>query len=122
MQPLGFAILNRPRHVWQIGLSLCLLAPCISAQITATNNRLMLIGPGGITQAAPARSDLGRAMAVGDFDCDGFDDVAIGNPRALVNGAQDAGQVVVLYGSRLGLNPGVAEGWSQSSPNVPGGG
>jgi len=121
MQPLGFAILNRPRHVWQIGLSLCLLAPCISAQITATNNRLMLIGPGGITQAAPARSDLGRAMAVGDFDCDGFDDVAIGNPRALVNGAQDAGQVLVLYGSRLGLNPGVAEGWSQSSPNVPGG-
>lgn len=60
-------------------------------------------------------------MAVGDFDCDGFDDVAIGNPRAQVNGAQDAGQVVVLYGARLGLNPAVAEGWSQSSPNVPGG-
>jgi len=118
MQPLGFAILNRPRHLWQFGLSLCLLAPCISAQITAANNRLMLIGPGGIIQAAPATRDFGSKMAVGDFDCDGFDDVAIGNPNGFVRAA-NSGQVVVLYGSRLGLNPAVAEGWSQSSANVP---
>ena len=118
MQPLGFAILTRPRHLWQIGLSLCLLAPCISAQITAANNRLMLIGPGGIIQAAPATRDFGSAMAVGDFDCDGFDDVAIGNPNGFVRAA-NSGQVVVLYGSRLGLNPAVAEAWSQSSANVP---
>ena len=51
-----------------------------------------------------AADDLfGAALAVGDFDNDGFDDVAIGVPGKDAGGHADAGSVVVLYGRALGL-------------------
>lgn len=46
IQPSHFATIHRPPQIWLVGLSLCLVALCISAQITADNNCLMLIGLG----------------------------------------------------------------------------
>ncbi|MFN3217833.1 MAG: hypothetical protein ACE367_15165 [Acidimicrobiales bacterium] len=46
---------------------------------------------------------FGHAVAVGDFDGDGFDDVAIGVPLKDLPGAPDAGAVRVVYGSSEGL-------------------
>lgn len=40
----------------------------------------------------------GSALAVGDFDHDGHDDLAVGIPRADVNSIQQAGKVEILYG------------------------
>ncbi len=51
---------------------------------------------------------FGAAVAVGDFDGDEFDDVAVGAPAATVDGHRGAGEVVVLYGSAEGLLPATA--------------
>ena len=46
---------------------------------------------------------FGAAVATGDFDGDGFDDVAIGAPGQRVGGVADAGAVTVLEGSPGGI-------------------
>ncbi|HEV8241486.1 MAG TPA: hypothetical protein VGS57_19140 [Thermoanaerobaculia bacterium] len=45
---------------------------------------------------------FGHALAAGDFDGDGFDDLAVGVP---LQGASNRGAVVIYHGSILGLNP-----------------
>ncbi|YCM44306.1 hypothetical protein V2O64_23665 [Verrucomicrobiaceae bacterium 227] len=50
---------------------------------------------------------MGKALAVGDFNGDDFDDLAVGLPAASVNGQSAAGRVFVYYGGPQGL-PGVA--------------
>jgi hypothetical protein len=60
---------------------------------------------------------LGQALATGDFNGDGRDDLAIGVPgEEGWNGAKitDAGDVYVVYGSALGLRHTSAQGWSQN--------
>lgn len=47
---------------------------------------------------------FGAAVAVGDFNLDGFDDVAVGVPGKDLDGKTDAGNVVVLYGRKKGLS------------------
>jgi len=46
---------------------------------------------------------FGQAMAAGDFDADGYDDLAVGAPFRRVSGFNDAGAVEVYYGSASGL-------------------
>ncbi len=46
---------------------------------------------------------FGASMAAGDFDGDGFDDLAIGQLLADVGGVVDAGSVTVMYGGVGGL-------------------
>ena len=47
---------------------------------------------------------FGWALAGGDFNGDGFDDLAIGVPYEDLSGRDDAGAVHVLYGSAAGLS------------------
>jgi FG-GAP repeat len=59
------------------------------------------------TTISEANEHFGYALAGGDFDGDGFDDLAIGVPNKDVNvpgiGVRDAGVVYVLRGSSSGL-------------------
>ena len=48
---------------------------------------------------------FGAAVATGDFDGDGFDDVTVGAPAATIDGARAAGEVIVVQGSAEGLLP-----------------
>ena len=58
--------------------------------------------------------EFGKSLAAGDFNCDGYEDLAIGAPGAAVNGEADAGRVFVLYGGANGLNPPTAtQEWHQ---------
>ncbi len=61
---------------------------------------------------------FGAALSIGDFDGDGFDDLAIGHPGKDVNQIVDAGAVTVLYGSPSGLTAAGNQLWHQASPGV----
>jgi hypothetical protein len=64
-------------------------------------------GVPGISEAGDA---FGSALAAGDFNGDGYSDLAIGIPGDDVDG-EDAGAVIVIYGSRNGL--------TATDPSVP---
>lgn len=72
-------------------------------------------GIGGERDAAR----FGEAMAAGDFDGDGFADLAIGAPNETVNGSYRAGEVHVIHGSAQGLTSTDAQTWNQDAPGVP---
>jgi hypothetical protein len=63
---------------------------------------------------------LAWSMTAGDFNGDGDDDLAVGNPFDDVDGVPDAGSVTVLYGSGSGLTSGGSQLLSQKTPGVPG--
>ncbi len=56
---------------------------------------------------------FGEALAAGDWNGDGFDDLAIGIPAEDVGTAVDAGTLMILYGSPTGLDPASAPGASR---------
>ena len=70
-----------------------------------------------IAETAEAEDDFGSALAAGDFDGDGFDDLAVGAPGETV-GSVSAGAVNVIYGSANGLRPGGDQLWHQDSPEI----
>jgi hypothetical protein len=67
----------------------------------------------------PADYDnFGRALATGDFDRDGFADLAIGTENDDPDGIVNTGAVNVLYGSADGLTSARSQYWRQDSPAV----
>lgn len=58
----------------------------------------------GIKGIAGAGNGLGSALAVGDFDADGYDDLAVGTPGMSVGGDAGAGAVSILFGATDGLS------------------
>jgi hypothetical protein len=66
------------------------------------------------------RDRFGSAQAAGDFNGDGFADLAAGASGQSVSGVGGAGAVNVLPGSAEGLTTSGARLFSQNSPGVPG--
>jgi FG-GAP repeat len=57
---------------------------------------------------------FGDSLTSGDFDGDGYDDLAIGVPRERLDVINNAGGVNIIYGSRFGLaDPGNDQFWYQ---------
>ncbi len=70
-------------------------------------------------RGAPAPADLfGHAVAAGDFDADGDDDLAIGVPFDEVGLVDDAGSVQVLEGGPNGLRKKGDRIWHRNKPGV----
>jgi FG-GAP repeat len=74
----------------------------------------------GLNDTAEPGDHFGRHEGVGDFDADGFDDLAVGIVSKRVNGFDDAGAVLVIYGSTSGLTSTGNQFWTQDSPFVKG--
>lgn len=71
--------------------------------LTAVDNQLWYQGKDGIANAPETSDEFGAVLAVGNFDGDQFDDLAIGIPREDWGSLTDSGIVQVLYGSLGGL-------------------
>ena len=63
---------------------------------------------------------FGIALATGDFDGDGFADLAVGAAGETVGGDQNAGSIHVYYGSAAGLTTNGEQVFDTSDPDIPG--
>lgn len=70
--------------------------------------------------AVDAFDAFGAAIGLGDFNNDGYDDLAIGVPGSIAGGEEDAGVVQVLYGSASGLTTTDSQTWSQAHISITG--
>ncbi len=74
---------------------------------------------GSIKGSAETGDFFGRALAPGDFDGDGWADLAIAAPSDGIGPIGDAGLVNVIYGDGFGLSDAGNEHWYQDSTGVP---
>jgi hypothetical protein len=75
-------------------------APAAGELVSAGNHQIFPDDVGGTQEAG---DNFATALAVGDFDGDGRDDLAIGNPNENVGSVVDAGELVIVYGAASGL-------------------
>jgi hypothetical protein len=87
--------------------------------LTATGSQIWYQDIAGVLDVSEAFDYFGVSLAVGDFDADGFDDLAIGVHQEDVGSVTDAGAVNVLYGGTgAGLSATGSQLWHQDSPGV----
>ena len=76
-------------------------------------------GAGGVGGSAEEFDEFGRALSAGDFNNDGFADLAVEVPFEAIGAIPDAGAVNVLYGGAGGAGPAARRSW-QAAGGVPG--
>jgi len=87
--------------------------------ILDTNNTQLWTQASMFIEGIPLEDDeFGRALAVGDFNADSYDDLAVGVPRDAVKGLPSAGSVNVIYGSNEGLQTTGNQLWNQNSAGI----
>ena len=88
--------------------------------LTATNAQRWHQDQPGVKGVSHGNERFGSALATGDFDADGFADLAIGVPNDTYEGLKHAGAVNVLYGTAQGLTAARDQRWWQASlPDEP---
>ncbi|MEU1007228.1 VCBS repeat-containing protein [Streptomyces sp. NPDC005890] len=91
---------------------------------SATRRVLLTQNTAGVPDSAEAGDDFGEALAIGDFDKDGYGDLAVGAPgESFGDDARflgSAGAITLLRGSSSGLTTTRAVFLTQDSPGVPG--
>ncbi len=89
--------------------------------LSANNNTLYTQDSPSVPDTAEAWDNFGSALAAGDFDNDGFDDLAIGSPNEDLGGKVDAGAIHAMYGrGAYGFNPARHQLWHQDSSWIEG--
>jgi len=91
-----------------------------TTEIKTSAPRTISQSVGSIPGSPEAGDGFGHALAVGDFDRDGYDDLAIGVPWEDHGARVDSGIVAVVYGSATGLDTGRVQDWHQDVAGVPG--
>lgn len=89
--------------------------------LSANNEQLWHHDSPNIARAVEESETFGAALGTGDFNGDGFHDLAIGVPGERFAGTSDAGGVTVLYGSLNGLQASNNQFWYQDGDGMPGG-
>jgi murein DD-endopeptidase MepM/ murein hydrolase activator NlpD len=92
------------------------------AGLRAIRNQVWTADSLRVPGVAESRDRFGSALAAGDFNGDGFDDLAIGAPGERIGDDLPlAGSVTVLYGAAAGLDAPGSQLWSQDSGGIAGG-
>ncbi len=89
-----------------------------SSGLTAARNQFWTEDSPGVPDRAERFDSFGLTLSAGDFDGDGFADLAVGTPLEDVGRIPDAGSVHVLPGSVAGLTSAESQFWTQDSPGV----
>ena len=71
--------------------------------LTAVGDQIWTQDSAGVQGAVGANHNFGDALGVGDFNNDGYDDLAISIPGQTISGLSRAGAVTILFGSANGL-------------------
>jgi hypothetical protein len=71
--------------------------------VTATRRTVISQDTSGVPGAAEPGDEFGENTAYGDFDGDGYDDLAVGSPGEDTTAGEDAGSVTLLWGTASGL-------------------
>ncbi|MBL8767697.1 MAG: FG-GAP repeat protein, partial [Planctomycetes bacterium] len=87
--------------------------------IVSTNSMLWHQGDGSCPEFLEAGDQLGAFLAVGDFDKDGIDDIAVAAPTETVGAEVDAGGVMVMFGvNGVGLDDPGSVWFDQSDVDI----
>jgi hypothetical protein len=86
--------------------------------LTGSGSQLFTQDSSGVGSTAEEFDLFGFALAAGDFDNDGFADLAIGAPFESIGSLSEAGAVNVLYGTPTGLTGSGSQTFTQNSPGV----
>jgi hypothetical protein len=86
--------------------------------LTAEGNQVWSQDAPGLSGQLDEEDAFGGGVATGDFDGDGFADLAVGASGELVGTSAHAGVLHVLFGSSEGLTAEGTQLWSQDSPGV----
>ncbi len=95
-----------------------------SGGLTSVNNQFWHQDSPDINNQAEVEDQFGRALAVGNFNGDDYDDLAVGVPFQDLERSTtivDAGCVVVIYGSAGGLSATAVlpdQMWHQDNPDI----
>jgi hypothetical protein len=74
-----------------------------SSGLTGARDQLWHQNTGSIQDSSESSDAFGYSLAAGNFDGDGFTDLAVGVRREVIGGVVNAGAVNVIYGSTSGL-------------------
>jgi hypothetical protein len=88
--------------------------------LTGSGSQLFTQNSPGVPGLAEQDDSFGGTLAAGDFNNDGFADLAVGAPNESIGGIGFAGAVNVLYGTAGGLSGSGSQLFTQNSPGVPG--
>ncbi|HUG81444.1 MAG TPA: hypothetical protein VML01_07260 [Bryobacterales bacterium] len=88
------------------------------AGLTSDSDQIWTQDSAGIEDTAEEGDNFGASLVAGDFNGDGFDDLAIGVSGETVNAATGAGAVSVIYGAGGGLLTTGNQIWSQDSDGI----
>jgi hypothetical protein len=88
--------------------------------LTEYNDQLWHMDTDGVLDFAEEGDQFGSALAAGDFDDDGYDDLAIGVPYKDFGTLEDVGSVHIIYGTASRLSADGNQRWHQNIYGIEG--
>jgi len=88
--------------------------------LTATGSQAFQQNTSGVPGGAERNDWFGRTVAFGDYNGDGFDDLAVGAPSETIGSLQYVGTVTLIYSDHTALTGAGSKAISQGTAGVPG--